>query len=224
MFNVKNVETISRAIMSADSKADEGRTNYLRSLVAAVQGQLEKGAEKAAQLAALREVNESYYEAVMGVAETFVPKHTKDRATLVHAKANFARTAASALRRYISGGNDAMALKAETVTKGLLRARAGPTTPRQRSVRVLRGQVERRSKALMSAILGLADSDKDAATEELQLLIGQLTEQLQGLAPELVHRRPGRPAKSTDLHGQTMVTRGFNPSATTVQRAQARAA
>jgi hypothetical protein len=219
--NAKIVEKISREVMASDAKAETGRTSYLRALLIDVQAAVgEKGRDKVAQLAALKLTHEAFYEIVMEVAESFVPKHTKDRATILQQRANFARTAASALRGFLSAGHDVMTLKADTVTKRFLRGKAIPAVPRRRSVRALRGLAEKRSKVFVATVIELADSDREAAQAELRILIDQLQQQLIGL--ETAPAKRGRAAK---LHGDTQIIGGnvFRASDTTVARAELRA-
>ena len=64
------------------------------------------------------------------------------------------------------------------MTKAALRARAGPTkvTPRR-----LKARVERQSKQFIASCMSLADTDKAAAIEELQLALSQISTQLVSL-------------------------------------------
>jgi predicted RNA-binding protein YlxR (DUF448 family) len=179
MIDDKQVEKIAQTVFSAVAQNEQGRGAYLRALVSTVQEELgKKERDPKAQMAVLVSVHEQFYEIVLKTAEEFVPKGTKDRATVLHSKATFARTAASALRMHVKAGGDILTLKAATVTKAALRARAGPAkvTPRR-----LKARAERQSKQVMATFISLADTDKAVAIEEIQLLIGQLTTELLSL-------------------------------------------
>src|SRR5882724_560220 len=177
----EDVTSIAQAIFKALDDAQGGRTTYLRTLLLGTQDELggKKGQETNIQLAALKLVHEKFYELVLKAAEPFVPKGTKDRAIELHARANFARTALSALRGHCRAGGDLAALSAAKTTKAMLKVREGPAKPP--TARRLKARAESQSKAVMATLLGLSDTDKAAAVEEIQLLLGQLTTQLVSL-------------------------------------------
>lgn len=178
--NDQDVTSIAQAIFRATDDATAGRTTYLRTLLAATQAELgKKGQEPPVQLAALKTVHERFYALVLDAAEPFVPKGTKDRAVALHARANFARTSLSALRGHVRAGGDLATLTPAKVTKASLKVRAGPARPL--TVRRWKIRAEAQSKALVATILGLADADKGAAVEEIQLVLGQLTSQLMAM-------------------------------------------
>lgn len=216
--NDQDVTAIAQAIFRAADDATLGRTTYLRTLLSATQAELGKrGQEQPVQLAALKTVHERFYVLVMDAAEPFVPKGTKDRAVALHARANFARTSLSALRGHVRAGGDLATLSAAKVTKASLRVRAGPARPL--TARRWKIRAEAQSKALVATIMGLADADKAAAIDEIQLVLGQLTSQLVSLgvvstkdAIESVgERRPLRIGKTL-----------FVPTATQVLQQRAR--
>lgn len=178
--NDQDVTAIAQAIFRAADDATLGRTTYLRTLLSATQAELGKrGQEPSVQLAALKTTHERFYALVLDAAEPFVPKGTKDRAVALHARANFARTSLSALRGHVRAGGDLATLSAAKVTKAALRVRAGPQRPL--TARRWKIRAEAQSKALVATIMGLADADKAAAVEEIQLVLGQLTTQLVAL-------------------------------------------
>lgn len=181
MITDKNVTTIAQAIFRAADNASQGRTTYLRTLLTAVQDELgkKKNQERPVQLAALKTVHERFYALVLDAAEAFVPRGTKDRAIALHGRANFARTSLSALRGHVRAGGDLAALSAAKVTKASLQVAEGPARPQ--SARRLKGRLETQSRALVATLSGLADSDKEAAVEEIQQLLSQLTSQLVSL-------------------------------------------
>jgi hypothetical protein len=180
-IKLEEVTSIAQAIFTASDDAQTGRTTYLRTLLIATQEELgtKKGQEATVQAAALSLIHEKFYALVLKAAEPFVPKGTKDRAIELHARANFARTALSALRGHIRAGGDLVTLSAAKTTKASLKVREGPTRPP--SARRLKAKAEVQSKAVVATLMGLADTDKAAAVEEIQLLLGQLTTQLVAL-------------------------------------------
>lgn len=210
---------IAQAIFKATGEVQEGRQTYLRTLLAETQDSLgnKRNQEASVQLSALKAVHERFYEIVLGAAEEFVPKGTRDRGTVLHNKANFARTALSALRGHVRAGGDLVYLSPEKVTKGSLRSREGPTRPI--SARRWKVRAERQSKTLVATLMGLADADKGSAIEEMQLVLGQITQQLISLGVVAttnadVAAAEHRPYRS----GKTL----FVPTATQILRQQAR--
>jgi hypothetical protein len=188
-----DISKLAKAILDGEAQADTGRTSYLRTLVAVTQKEL--GAEPrqrmskadklkaegiSEQLAALTTVHDRFYALVLEAAGKAVPASTKDRATEVNRKTNFARTALYAVRSWIRAGHDVTALAAAKVTKAALAVKAA--TPKPQSVKRIKARVERESKALVSSLMALADSDKGAAVAELNLLMNQVTAQLLALA------------------------------------------
>lgn len=216
--NDSDVTSIAQAIFRATDDAILGRNTYLRTLLTATQAELgKKGQEAPVQLAALKTVHERFYALVMDAAEPFVPKGTKDRPVALHNRANFARTSLSALRGHVRAGGDLATLSPAKVTKAALKVRAGPVRPL--TVRRWKIRAEAQSKALVATVMGLADTDKAAAVEEIQLILGQLTNQLMTMG--VVSTRDAlqsvgehRPLKI----GKTL----FIPTDTQVLRSQAR--
>ena len=177
----KEIANIAALILGAQKDGDAGRVTYLRILIQAAQATLEgrKGLDEKVQLSALAAVHERFYAIVLDAAQPFVPKTQKDRAVELHRRVNFARTAVSALRGHVRAGGDLVALNPAKTTKRNLKSREGP--PRPVSAKRWRARAESQSKALIATILGLADADKAAAVEEIQLVLGQLTTQLVSL-------------------------------------------
>jgi hypothetical protein len=183
MTNVtdKEIDTIAQTVMNATKNADSGRTSYLQTLLMATQTDLEhkKGLDAPLQLAALKRVHERFYAIVLSAAGRIVPKNRPQRAEEMQRLANFARTALSALRGHVRADGDLCALAPAKVTKGALRTRAGPAQPP--SPERLKATAERESKRLVATLMGLADTDKQAAVAEIQLIMGQLADQLLSL-------------------------------------------
>lgn len=211
MITDKQIASTAEAILASLDKASSGRTDYLRMLTVAVQDALgkKKGQEAAVQLATLRAEHDRFYAVVITSAEAFVPKGTKDRSIELHRRANFARTAASALRGHVRAGGDIAALSPAKVTKGALAAREGP--PRVPTPARLKTEAERKSKSLIATLMGLADADHSAAVEEMQLVIAQLTAQLESIGAQ--------PKRGAAAKVPPMV---FSPTASQVLRSQAR--
>lgn len=176
MVTDADVETTAKTVMGSLRDADGARTTYLRKLTEAVQEALgKKGQDVKAQLAALQTVHERFYAVIARVADEIVPKGTKDRGISINKLTTFARTTVSALRMHVRAGGDLVALKATQVTKAALRARSGP--PRV-SPKRLKASAERQGKQLMATLMGLADADRAGAIEEMQLILGQVANQL----------------------------------------------
>lgn len=209
-----SVSTIATSILESNQHAATGRTEYLRSLIAATQEALgyKKGQDAITQLNALNAQHARFYDIVLEAAGHLVPKGTKDRSTEVHRLCNFARTTLSAIRGHVRAGQDVAALNPAKVTKGALAVREGPQralTPRR-----WRARAESQSKALMAAIIGLADADKAAAVDEIKVIMDQLNAQLLELVGEpTAQKRPrGRP-KTVFIPTETQVIRQrANPS------------
>jgi hypothetical protein len=177
MINDSDIETTAKAIFSAQTANDTGRTTYLRTLIEAVQEQLGKrGQDMKAQLVALKAQHQRFYAVVMRVAEDYVPVGTKHRKTELHRRATFARTATTSLRGHIRAGGDAMTLKAVTATKAALRVRAGPQAAP--SLKRLATNAKGQSNRVLTMLEALAKADKPAAIAETQALLGALTAQL----------------------------------------------
>lgn len=220
MATNEQVTLITQTILSGLDAASNGRVTYLRALIDTTQEELgnKKGQEPGTQLLALEAVHKRFYEVVLAAADPFVPKGTKNRAVELHNKVNFARTAVSALRSHIKAGGDVAVLKG-TTTKATLRTREGP--PRPMTARRWKVRTERQSKLLMAALMQLADIDKQAAVNEMQLVLGQITSQLVSLGVISTTDQAVAVAEHRPLRvGKTL----FVPTDTQVLRAQARAA
>jgi hypothetical protein len=192
-----------------------GRITYLRTLIEATQDELQgkKGESKPVQLAALSVVHERFYAIILAAAQAFVPKTQKDRAVALHKRANFARTALGAVRGHIKAGEDIVLLNASKATKRALKSPPRKATPL--SVKRWKAKAESQSKALVATLMGLADADKGAAVEEMQLVLGQLTTQLVAMgvvatkdaAQAFDEHRPLRIGKTLFMPTDTQVVR-----------------
>jgi CHASE3 domain sensor protein len=226
-----DINTLSKSVYEADAQVSEGRTSYLRALVATTVNEL--GAtprlraartpknkltpdETAKQLDVLATVHERFYAVVTQVASDYIPGG-KDKAQELNRKTNFARTAMSAVRRWVKAGNDLTGLPIHQVTK---RSFATERVAAPKSAARLQRTLEARSKAFMSTALELIEADKDAALSELELLMGQLASQIVELSGSAVTD----PRKAAEQH-RPLRTGGsmFIPvSETQILRQQAR--
>lgn len=215
MTNVtdKEIDNIAQSIMGAARDAETGRTTYLRTLLTAAQEDLghKRGLDAPIQLAALKRVHERFYAIVLSAAGRIVPKHHPQRPAEMQRLANFARTTLSALRGHVRADGDLCTLVPAKVTKGALRTREGPQ--RAPSAKRLKGAAERDSKRLMATLMGLADTDKAAAVAEIQLIMGQLGDQLMSLGVVATKNAAQAVSKGTALRiGKTL----FMPTASQV--------
>lgn len=213
------VTTITQTILTATNEAGTGRISYLRALLGATQEALnkKKGQDAPVQLAALNTVHERFYAIVLEAAQPFVPRTQKDRSIELHRRVNFARTTLSSLRGHVRAGADLCALNAPKVTKSMLAVRSGPRRPA--TAARLKSRAENQSKGLVATLIGLADTDKTAAVEEIQLVLGQLTTQL--LSMGLVSTKDA--GQAFEEHRPLRVGKTlFMPTATQVIRQTAR--
>ena len=187
------ITSTAKAILEAIQGAEHGRTSYLRHLITATQAALggKRNQETLAQLTALAKVHQRFYELVMHEAERYVPAGTKDRQVELHRKANFARTALSAVRGHIKSGADVVALNPEKATKASLTAYQRPDAPV--SAKRLVSRAERFGKALLSTITALTAADPNAAAEEIRQVMEKLREQLEAIEPDAPARRSTKP-------------------------------
>lgn len=188
---VEDVASVVESVLTANAEADAGRLSYLKILIATTQNELggkpRVHAGKAAklkvegiavQLKALAAVNDRFYPVVTRVVLASIVPGTKDKGLEANRRTNFARTALSAVRLFIAAGNDITAVGLKTVTKASLAVRRTPKPP---SGTKIKARAEAQSKTLVATLMELADADKAAAIEELQLLMGQVATQLVSL-------------------------------------------
>lgn len=193
----QDILDLATTVLAASQQSDTGRRNYLKTLVATAQKELgvaprlrsTPGADKLdaeatkQQIAALNAVHERFYAIVTQVAQESVPVGTKDRGIEVNRRTNFARTALSAIRRWVRAGNDLTALAARSVTKAALAIDA----PRRRrpTPAALSRRVRRDGKHLVSTFRLWVSQDQEQASAGLRALVDRLT--------SLMPRRTGRP-------------------------------
>lgn len=215
----KEIDQIAQTVMGATKNAEGGRATYLQSLVAATQEELEhkRGLEPPLQLAALKSVHERFYAIVLSVAGRLVARNHPQRGEETQRLANFARTALSALRGHVRAGGDLVTLQAAKVTKAALRVREGPARPP--TAKRLKAAAERESKRIVATLMELAETDRAAAVAEIQLIMGQLGDQLMALGVHATKSAAQAVAKGEALRiGKTL----FMPTQTQIIRQQAR--
>lgn len=163
-----DITKLAADILMAQDAETGGRATYLRSLLAGVQIELAskpvlrtprgpvKDIASPVALAALEKVNAIYYEAVLAATPRTMEPHERN------ARTNFARTAASTLRRAISLGWNPLAVPLTEASKVLLRRWIGEHLPHSPpSVRRATGTVMR----LVERIRDLVDQlDPDEAS------------------------------------------------------------
>lgn len=174
------ISDMAKGIFTNVQNADAGRASYLRTLIEATRDELgDKGEPQKAQLAALAKVHERFYAIILAAAQPFVPKTLKQRSVELHRRANFARTAMGAVRGHIRAGNDVAALNPARITKGQLAK--PPTKDRPATLKGLHTRVNAQGEALVQTLRAMAGTDKDAAVQDIQQLLGVLTSQLVAL-------------------------------------------
>lgn len=235
-----DVRKLVADIWSATDRATEGRGTYLKLLVGTTQAELHSATPKHAprgrlpklsaetiqlQLVALNTVHERFYAAVLEAAQESLPAggrrgrfNRDERAEELNRRTNFARSSMSRLRAYIRAGNDVTLLVPENVTQQSIAVEGRVRPP---SVARTRRAVEARSKALVASVLDLIEVDKVAAREEIELLMGQLANQLAELGGPAV--RDLRRAAEMGVPMRTPGGRLFVPvTETQIIRQQAR--
>ena len=127
------------------------------------------------QTEVLEATHTRFYAIIVRETASLIPAG-KERATELNKRTAYARVAVSRLRSYAKSGGDLTALVPARVTRDTIRVKSA--TPRAVSSGRLKQRAERESKSLMATLIGLADTDKASAVSEMQLLIGQLANQL----------------------------------------------
>lgn len=189
-MSVAQIENFARDMATAIDSVSNGRTTYLRVLVAGIQGTLGKvkrgrnlGADT--QLDVLGDVSDRYYAAVLkGVttpdiehAEGLDKAESTRRSVERNRRSTFARSAKSVLSSWINTGGDIRNLDVDTVTRDPLLA----------DIRERRGQsstaytMGRYAASIIRAATRAALQDPLAAREELQTLIQRLETVRDGL-------------------------------------------
>jgi hypothetical protein len=200
----KDVDALTRSLLSAEQALSGGRTTYMRALIATTQKDLGVALrvrtprkiprltpeETLVQMDALTATHERFYAVVLKVCAEDGAKSRE-----LNRRSNFARTALYAVRTWTRAGNDLTALAAGRVTKASLRV-TGRKSAKPPSPARLRSRVERDCKRVMASILALAETDRDKARVEVRALLAQL-EALEGTA---TLRRAIRPATGEAQH------------------------
>lgn len=183
-----DITALTQEILGAAQAMNGGKATYLRALIGTTVDELGapvrahakkagklKQAEITAHLAALEAVHTRFYEAVVAAASDHLPTGKGEKALELNRRTNFARSSMSTVRGYIRAGNDITALVPARVVKAAL---AVPRTVKPVSPKRLRSKVEKLSKAFMAQAIALAEVDAVAAVGELEMLMGQLADQV----------------------------------------------
>lgn len=168
--NEAQVEALAATVASGSS----ANGTYLRVLVAHAQRDIAalRKVTKQAVLAVVAGVHERLYLSVLkGVGDESVPMPERQR------RATFARTATSALRKFVLRGGDARKLELDTVTKAGLRdyGRRVPTGTRvQRSL-------QRSAAAVIRAAVRIGRSDPVEARKRLEAVRADIDKALSAI-------------------------------------------
>src|SRR5690349_5659485 len=162
-----DIQKLATAIMTADTAGSNGRSTYLRSLVAVVQQTLggkpvlrvvgrPKRPEIEAAVAAFEEANTMFYTAVLeAVPREATPEERQSRTS-------FARSSAATLRRAIKSGWNPLGESCQTVSKARLAAFAKEhyqgSPP---SVKALEGRVMRYTHKVAEMVDALPKEEQD---------------------------------------------------------------
>lgn len=188
----KQVEDLARAVQVGA----QGPGTYLRILLGACQealpelvrsqrGKTAPVPDLVKQLDVIDKCHGEYYPAVLrGVADEDSDEDENQR------RANFARTAASTLRRFVKRGFDLRTEDVATVTKSGLRAKAAP--PLAPEDRLAQSWIQTQ-KRLVKAARELVEHNPDFAAEAVETLIEELQQLLDSetrdQAPAVVSHR-----------------------------------
>lgn len=178
------VEALARMNLDAEQTQDNVRGVYLKVLVAGVQRETKPvGRRKAGNAAtALEKVHERFYAAVLKAVTTpdVADDPTLDRESKTlrglerNRRSNFARTAHSVLKSFLSAGGDVLELDATKVTKNELRAFTSSVTSAPAGVEELEHKTTLAVNRVEEVARQLADSDKDAAVQVVEEAMAKL--------------------------------------------------
>lgn len=189
-----DIDHLADEMYTAQNHLDTVPRVYLRSTVATTihelgepvrmrMGKTEKidEAEQTRQMAAFEKVIARFYPRVVERMSKNLPA-TKDRAKILNSKTNWARSAHVVVRNWIRAGYSLTTLAPGRLIRAHMEgaARSGVATRAPSAARI-KARVERESKAVVAGVMELATLDKAAAIQEIQLLLGQLTGQLEEL-------------------------------------------
>lgn len=179
------VRSLTKSILAGKNAAEGGKLAYLRSLVARTQKELGASERERAgkvarlspegvktQLAALQVAHEAYYAGVLEECEAEIPKGTPERAKVINAESNWARTALYAVRNWIRSGRDVTALAAGRVTKTNIKVEV--PSNRVPSPQRLNRRVEKGVTELIEEATRLAAVDKSAAVTQLETAMAKI--------------------------------------------------
>ena len=157
-----DIALVARTYFASQDNVGEGRTTYLRALVATSQVHLRiNGSEP---LKAIEDVNSGFYAEVLKEANAATPPRTPNRAGTINRRTNFARTSMTALRAWVRADGDLLKLVPKRVTKGALVVAHKARAP---SVSRLKAQTGKRVEALLNVLVALGKVDRESAQTEL---------------------------------------------------------
>lgn len=179
--SASDVASIAAAVFSADQQSIEGRTTYMKAMVATVQAELgskprlRNGTapklsteDTALHLKAFEAVATRFLDAV---TEAALKANPDAKGLGLASMTGFARSSASTLRSYIRANNDIRALAAGSVSK---RALAVPRTRRRLTADALKRRLERVKDDVLAITKNLMALNKADAQAALAPLIGAL--------------------------------------------------
>lgn len=199
------VTALAEDIMRGQDAETSGRATYLRSLLAGVQIELAgkpvlrpprgptKGVDAKAALAALESVNARFYEAVLDA----LPRTMTDPLER-NARTNFARTAASTLRRALTLGWNPLGTPLAEASKVLLRRWIDEhREERPTSVKRAGKTAHRLAERIRTILDGLGQDEAETVVEDVLAVLGELVPLRTVAAPRIVradlHRHPPPP-------------------------------
>lgn len=195
---LQDIERLTKEYETARTLAASAGGTYLRALVATVQHDLgaqprertARGAEAtkttpeecARQLAAFEKTNELFYGVVLrGLSGDSLERNRKS---------GFARSAASALRRWVRSGHDVTRLAARSVTRDALEAAVPRDSKRPARLRVgvWKRRGERGVTGLVAAAVAADKSERGAGVALLESALSAITAELVKLGGVAVAR------------------------------------
>lgn len=204
-----DISNLTHSLLNADRTAVEGRTTYLKALVATTINELGVKARKHAgkapklnaesisvQVGALAAVHERFYAAVLEVASKGIGNGRGQKKEL-NRRTNFARTSLSAVRAYVRAGHDLTYVIVAKVTKSSL---AVDRPRRALSAGQLSRQLDARSKGLIATILAIGREDPVAALTAVEALVNAVALEIKGVPPVTLIPAPPLQRVSQTLH------------------------
>jgi hypothetical protein len=184
LLSDKDIQRMASGMLTGALKLEQGRSTYLRMLIASAQSFWTLGAPGARdqqgqaavkhvhnQQAALRHVHNRAYRIVKAVMAKGLHSEHPDAAKELNRRTNFARTAAYAVREWLKAGGDLMTLEAGTATKASLEV---PKTQVLPSADLLHRRSVSASERALDLLAALGDVDRESMILGAEKLIGRL--------------------------------------------------